>query len=153
MLLGSLSWGHGMFLDWTPLPLPGNSSPDPLDFSPGSCFHNLRGPSLPKFPPWPHLRTALENMPHLVAGQPSQSASCLKEVGSQEEESRGISISQRVTITFHSSWENVSLYTVSFFAPVNPRTSGLCLFTLNSMSKPAMFPLHPYLVSYSTFSN
>ena len=78
MLPGSPTLGLGNVLG---LLVPGNCSPDPSDFSPGSRFHSLGSPSLPTFPPWPRLRMALENTPSRVAGQPSRPASCLREAG------------------------------------------------------------------------
>lgn len=98
-----------------------------------------------KIPPWTCLKMALENMPGLVAEQPSQPASCLKKVGG-----RGVlryfCISKNHT--FSSRWQKFSQL-VQFFIPANPRISGLCSLSSVCMQPSRVFP---WAISYSSYS-
>lgn len=78
MLPGSPTRGKGVSLDQIPLLLPGRNFPDSVWFSLQLCVPLFGRSFFAKAPPWLPLKTALGNMPHLVAEQPT---SWLKKVG------------------------------------------------------------------------
>lgn len=94
MLPGSSTLGVGNVLGFDSITGTGNCSQTHLT-SPQTLVSTLQESFfLPKFPPWPHLNVAVENMSSSVAGQASQLASCLKEVWGQGGTQRYLYISK-----------------------------------------------------------